>query len=337
MKRLGSIFGVIILVVVLAFSTAYSAEAAPKKYIYSHIMNTDHHFHDVSQVFVDNVAKASNGKVVIDYHRGGDLGDWISQLDQAMQGIIPMTLTWNNSELNPKLDLAILGFVADSWPAAKKVYGPNGLLMPEFEKMFDDLGLIVAGTVPNGFGVFVVRKGIKVPLNFPEDAKGFKMRIPQFVMGVTRYKALGFAPITIPFSELHTAMQTGTVDGRAYGPASEQPMFADILDAMVYTREHIDFTFFVISKKWYSKLPKEEQVWIMDSAKKACAYAWDNIERFEKEDIDECKKLGIKVVTLSPEQQAKYKAIVQKAEWPVFEKVAGKELMDKVKKASTVK
>lgn len=329
-------FGIFILTSILIFCCVCPAMAAPK-YIFSHIMNSDHHFHNVSQVFVDEIAKQSGGKISIDYHRGGDLGDWVSQLDQAMQGIIPMTLTWNNSELDPKLDLAILGFVADSWSKAKKIYGPNGLLIPEFQKIFDKLDLIVAGTVPNGFALFVVRKGVKIPYNYPQDAKGFKIRIPQFVTGIARYQALGFSPISIPFSELHTALQTGTVDGRAYGPASEQPMFADVLDAMVCTREHIDFTFFVISKKWYSKLPKEQQQWVMQSAQKACAYAWDNIEKFENEDIAECKNLGIKVVELSPEQQAKYKDLVVKAEWPVFEKIAGKELMDKVRKAASTK
>ncbi|MDY2985970.1 TRAP transporter substrate-binding protein DctP [Synergistes jonesii] len=324
----------LMLSVLLVVGTAF---AAPKTAIFSHIMNTDHHFHKVSEVFINSVKEESKGQFKIDYHRGGDLGDWVAQLDQAMQGIIPMTLTWNNSELDPKLDLAILGFVADNWADAKKIYGPGGLLIPEFEKMFDRLGLMIAGTVPNGFSLFVIRKGVKVPMNFPADARGIKIRIPQFATGIVRYKALGFSPVSIPFSELHTALQTGTVDARAYGPASEQPMFADVLDAIVCTREHIDFTFFVINKKWFNDMSQEEQGWIMKSAKKACAYAWDNAEKFDNDYLKECKDLKLKVVQLSPEQQEKYRDIVIKNEWPAFEKICGKELMDKVRQVTGIK
>lgn len=318
----------------MIFCISAPSFAAAKGHVLSHIMNSDHYFHRVSQVFINKLNELSGESMKIEYHLGGDLGDWTVQLDQAMQGIIPMTLTWNNSELDPKLDLAILGFVAEDWKSARRIYGPGGTLEPEFEKMFERLNLTVLGTVPQGFAGYVVRKGLKVPLNVPEDARGFKMRVPQFVMGIERYKALGFSPVTIPFSELHTALQTGSVDGRAYGPASEIRMFADILEAFVYTREHIDFTFLVANRKWLSQLSKDEQAWVKKAGSYASDWAWKNIEAEEKKKLEESKQLGVKVIRPNAEQMKKYKTLVRNAEWPIFEKIAGKELMDKVRKAA---
>lgn len=333
-KYISRLLLVALLAVVFAMQGAQFAPAEAKGHILSHIMNQDHFFHQVSQVYINKLDELSGGKMEIEYHLGGDLGDWVTQLDQAIQGIIPMTFTWNNSELDPRLDLAILGFVADDWDSARKVFGPNGLLEDAYVEIFDKLNLMMVGTVPNGFAGFVVRKGEKIPLNMPEDAKGFKIRIPQFVMGIERYKALGFSPVTIPFSELHTALQTGSVDGRAYGPAAEQPMFADVLEAFVFTREHLDHTFFIINKTWFKKLSEEEQGWVREAADFAVNWAWDNIKADEDAKLQECKDLGIKVVELDPEHQAEYKQIVRDAEWPLFEKIAGKELMDKVRAAA---
>lgn len=310
------------------------AQASETEFILSHIMPLEHIFHETSLVFIEKINELSGGKMKVQYHPGGDLGDWVTQFDQVIQGIIPMTMVWNLSELDPRLDLSILGFVVDDWDSAREVFGSDGMLESVYRDILKDLNLLMVGTVPNGFAGFVVRKGVNVPRNFPQDARGFKMRIPQFVMGIERYKALGFSPVTIPFSELHTALQMGTVDGRAYGPAGEQPMFADVVDAFVFTREHLDHVFFVISKKWFDQLTKQEQEWVWEAGEYASNWAWDNIEADEMAKIQECKDLGINVISLTPEQQKIYKQIVRDAEWPLFEKIAGKELMDKVRAAA---
>ncbi len=323
------------LVVLLTFQGATLANANQKEFILSHIMPQDHFFHEVSMVFIDKLDSLSGGAMKVRYHLGGDLGDWVTQFDQAMRGIIPMTMVWNLSELDPRLDLSILGFVADDWESAKMVFGPGGLLEETYRDILKDLNLMMVGTVPNGFAGFVVRRGVDVPKKFPEDARGFKMRIPQFVMGIKRYEALGFSPVTIPFSELHTALQTGTVDGRAYGPAGEQPMFADVLDAFVYTKEHLDHVFFVVSKSWFDKLSDKEKEWVWEAGVYASEWAWANIEADEEAKIEECKEKGIEIVMLSPEQQKQYKEIVRNAEWPLFEEITSKKLMDQVREAAS--
>jgi len=308
------------------------AHANEKEFVLSHIMPLDHFFHDVSEVFIKQISALSNDSMKVLYHPGGDLGDWTTQFDQAIQGIIPMTMVWNFSELDPRLDLSILGFVADNWETARAIFGPEGVLIDVYRDILIDLNLLMIGTIPNGFAGFTVRRGLTVPMNFPEDARGFKMRIPQFVMGVERYKALGFSPVIMAFSELHTALQTGAVDGRAYGPAGDITPFSDVLGTFVYTKEHLDHVFFVVSKLWFEKLSEQEQKWIWEAGKMAVEWAWINIETEEEEKLQECRDRNMDVITLSQEQQEKYKQIVRDAEWPLFEEIAGKEMMDKIKK-----
>ncbi|WP_028301389.1 TRAP transporter large permease subunit [Oceanospirillum beijerinckii] len=61
-----------------------------------------------------------------------------------------------------------------------------------------------------GFGSVAIRKGVgEVPTNFPEDAKGIKMRVPPVPIGIERFKNWGFTAVPMPFAELYTALQLG--------------------------------------------------------------------------------------------------------------------------------
>lgn len=66
------------------------AEAADS-FIFANAMNTDHVFHAISERYMAELAGQSG--IEIEYHPGGDLGDWTSLFEQAMQGVVPMTLT----------------------------------------------------------------------------------------------------------------------------------------------------------------------------------------------------------------------------------------------------
>ncbi|MDN3684976.1 hypothetical protein QW180_20955 [Vibrio sinaloensis] len=106
---------------------------------------------------------------------GGDLGDWQSQFEQTVDGVIPMTISFGASEFDKRLDLTWLGYVADDWNSAKQIYGLQGGMLNIYNDIFADIGLHALGIVPTGFGSMAIRKGVgKVPVEFPEDTKGLK-------------------------------------------------------------------------------------------------------------------------------------------------------------------
>lgn len=318
------------IVCTLGAKTASAAES----HILAHVMPTDHLFHKVSERFMDQLASDSAGKMKIEYHPGGDLGDWTTITEQVMRGAVPMTMTWANSELDPRLDVANLGYVADNWTTARKLYGPGSKMEKLFGDIYSDLGMVLLGTVPTDFTGFVVRKGLKVPVSVPTDTKGFKMRVPNFPMAIDRYQALGFSVVPMAFSEVHTALQTGGIDGRAYSPPSEVLMFRDVLEAYVYTRESFETTFWLANKKWFNSLSAEEQAWMKSSATKATNWAWDNAEKDSAGWFEKIRAAGIDVVELTPEQLSAYKQRVVTAEWPIMERLLGKNVMQDIKAAS---
>ena len=81
--------------VAIAAGGATAPASAAEKFIFAHPMNVDHVFHAISERYM--AALADNAAVELEYHPGGDLGDWTSLFEQAMQGVVPMTLTWASS------------------------------------------------------------------------------------------------------------------------------------------------------------------------------------------------------------------------------------------------
>lgn len=311
-----------------------TAQAAERGHILAHVMPTDHIFNAVSQEFMKKLDELSAGSVKIEYHPGGDLGDWATITEQVMQGAIPMTMAWSNSELDPRLDIANLGYVADDWASARKVYGPGSKMDKLFGEIYGGLYVELLGTLPTDFTGYVVRKGLDVPMNVPQDAKGFKIRVPNYPMAIDRYRALGFSVVPMAFSEVHTALQTGAIDGRAFSPPYEVLLFRDVLKAYVYTRESFEPTFWIASKAWLASLSDQERKWVREAADHATQWAWANAEAFSDGWLDKIRAAGIEVIEQTPEQAAAYKATVTKVEWPIMENLLGKQVMDELKETA---
>ena len=305
--------------------------------ILGHVMDTQHIFHQVSERFSTRLDELSGGAMNVDYHPGGDLGDWTSIVEQVSQGAVQMTMSWNHSELDPRWDVSVLGYVASDWEIGRKVYGPGSVMNGVYDGIMNDLGMVLLGTIPTDFTGFVVRKGVEVPTSFPGEAEGFKMRVPGMPMAIERYKATGFAPVPMAFSEVHTALQTGAIDGRAYSPPSEVLLFKDVVSAYVFTRENFEHTFWTANKRWFDGLSEEQQGWVRSAADEAVTWAWENAEAESPKWFAQMKEAGIEVVELTPEQLDAYRQQVTAVEYPYMEQIIGAEVMGQIKAAASGK
>ncbi len=310
---------------------ALQTAQAGDDFILAQAMTTDHIFHTSSQKFIEELKK-NGSSLEVDYHPGGDLGDWTSQFEQAMQGVIPMTMAWGASEFDNRLDLSWLGYVVDDWESARKAYGPGGPMLDVYNKILADMDLVALGTIPSGFGSMTIRKGVgKVPTSFPEDAKGIKLRVPPVPIAVERFNNWGFSAIPIPFSELYTSLQLGTVDGRTFGPAVEIWQMRDVLESYILTRDYFEHAFWLVNKDWWDDLPKEEQQKVRAAADETLAWVWQEAEAIDNGFLEKVRDYGIKIVELSPEEQAKAKQKLYEKEWPYMEEIVGSEIMAKMR------
>ncbi|MBY4677526.1 TRAP transporter substrate-binding protein DctP [Marinobacterium arenosum] len=305
--------------------------AADDSFILAHAYPSEHIFHQTSEKFREQLAKQGS-KLEIDYHPGGDLGDWTSLFEQSMEGVIPMTLTFGASEFDGRLDLTWLGYVVDNWDDARKVYGPNGEIQEVYNQILADLDLVALGTIPTGFGSMAIRKGIgKQPTSFPADAKGVKVRVPPVPIAIERFKNWGFTAVPMPYSELYTALQLGTVDGRAFGPAVEIWQMRDVLESYILTRDYFEHAFWLVNKSWYEELPAAERDKLNAAANATLQWVWSEAQSIDEGFLNQVREAGINVVELSPQELKTAKEKLYANEWPFMEKQVGPQIMNKVR------
>ncbi len=303
---------------------------AEEEFILAHAMNTDHVFHALSERFMAELGDKSG--VAIDYHPGGDLGDWVSLFEQSMQGVVPMTLTWASSDFDKRLDLIYLGYIVSNWEEAKTLYGPGAGMLDVYNDMLGDLGLHAVGIIPTDFGSVVIRKGVgKLPMNYPDEPAGMKIRVPGLSIAVDRFNNLGFAAVPIPLSEVHTALQLGTVDARSFSTAVETYTLRDVLEANILTNDYFEVAFWLVNKNWWDGLDDNVRNALQSAADSTIAWSWEEAERKSNEFLQKARDAGINVVELSDEQMSAAKRIVYEKEWPAMEAVVGKDTMDKIR------
>lgn len=312
------------------------AAQADDSFILAQAMNTDHIFHAASEQFMHEL-QAQNSPYTVEYHPGGDLGDWTSLFEQTMQGAIPMTITYGASEFDPRLDLTWLGYVVDSWESARKVYGPGGPMVDVYNRILEDNDLVSLGIIPTGFGSITIRKGVgKIPTNFPEDAKGIKMRVVPTPLAVERFNNLGFSAVPMPLAELYTALQLGTVDGRAFGASVEIWQMRDVLESYILTRDYFEHAFWLVNRDWWESLPEQERKAIQAAADATLNSVWDMAREIDENYLTKVRQHGIKVVDLTPEQMQKAKSSLYANEWPYMEEVVGTDIMKMMRKIAAI-
>ena len=210
-------------------------------------------------------------------------------------------------------------------------------MLEVYNDMLGDLGLHAVGIIPTDFGSVVIRKGVgKLPMNFPTDPGGMKIRVPGLSIAVDRFNSLGFAAVPIPLAEVHTALQLGTVDARAFSTAVETYTLRDVLEANILTNDYFEVAFWLVNKQWWAGLPDDVRGALQGAADGTIAWSWQEAKRKSDEFLQKARDAGINVVELSDEQMSAAKQIVYDKEWPAMESVVGKDIMDKIRSVAGV-
>ena len=168
---------------------------------------------------------------------------------------------------------------------------------------------------------------IPEPVNFPQDAKGIKIRVPAIQVGIERFKSLGFNPVPIPLSELYTALQLGTIDATGIQTPSDIWLIRDVVESYILTKDYFEHAFWVVNKSWLNKLSNEDREKLFTAAEKTMIKVWDEAQAVDANFLEKVEKSGIKIVKLTPEQDAQAKKLVYAHEWPFMEKALGPKIM----------
>ncbi|MDQ0135985.1 tripartite ATP-independent transporter DctP family solute receptor [Neorhizobium galegae] len=294
---------------VMLFAGTASAEVRAHTLKFAAANNKGHPQVTGMEKFAEIVKAKSGGKIEIKLFPGGVLGGDVQTVSALQGGVVEM-LVLNAGILssNVKAFGAVdLPFLFNSGEEADKVMdGPFGKSLAD---KLPATGLVGLAYWELGFRNLTNNRRAVTKL---EDIKGLKIRTLQSPIPIELFNSLGANAVPLPYTELYTALETGTVDGQ------ENP-FANIINAKFYevqkyltvTRHQYNPQIVLISKKFWDGLNDEEKGILQSAATEARDFQRKVSREADAKALDEIKKTGMQVTELSPAETQKIRDAVK--------------------------
>ncbi len=252
------------------------------------------HYGVGSTVFCDEIAKGTANRYTCQHFPSSALGGEREMIEAAQLGTQDLvnTSTGPLGNFVPEVKIFDIPFLFRSYDHARHTMdGPigQGVL-----KAMSAKGLIGLGWTENGFRHMT---NSKRAINSANDASGLKMRTMENKVHMAGYKTFGILPTPMPFPELFTALQQGTVDGQ------ENPIPVILASKFAQVQKHLSLTghvyspaVIILSPAVWNKLSDADKKVFTEAAVKAGAAQRKKVNDDEANGIAQLKKDGMQVV-----------------------------------------
>lgn len=271
MKRSGAL---IILLVVLALPVFASGQTAGIKetvitVAHVAVAGQYHPYNEGLKRMQEVLNQKTGGKITLKIFAGGSLSnDEKEMLTMIQAGSLDMAIVSPSplSTFEPTLSILGLPYIFKSLDHTEQVMG--GEVGRTLQEKLDPKGFhLLAWWIGKGFRS--VNTSTR-PINTPDDFKGLKIRVMQDPAYIDTFKAFGAIPVPISWGELHTALQTKTVDAHENDPqVIDEYKFIDFAKYFSLT-EHTSMPIaVVIGANKYKALGPEGQKALTEAAEAA--------------------------------------------------------------------
>lgn len=311
--------------VILLLAASIPTTTLAAKIKFGHIAPTFHGMSKGIDAFADYVREKTNGKIDIATFPQGQLGNERSMASQVQSGSMQIAAVTTAVLQNFVPEVAILDmpFLFPNRATAYAVLDDEAVK----EKVFSYLpkkGYVGIGWVENEIRDF---SNTKRPVRKPEDIKGLKVRVMQSPAYLDTFNQLGASTVGIPFTEVYTALQTGTID------AQENPLmtavlmkFPEVTKYVTNTQHALTECIILVNPAFWNRLSPEYQQIFREAANIATKVNRERNVEIKKNlpqlaiSIEEyCAQKGVEIINLTDAEREEFR----KAMIPVWDKYRG--------------
>jgi TRAP-type C4-dicarboxylate transport system substrate-binding protein len=263
--------------------------------------------------FADAIAEKTGSAVTVTLYPGGALGPGpLEQYNRVVQGVtdIAFGLPGYTAANFPKTLLTELPGVIDAETGTAQILANIDMLSKEYRRV---VLVSLWNNAPNL--LFMAEK----PVRSIEDIQGLKIRVPSRNAGLV-VEAWGATPVSMPAPEIYNAMQTGVIDGAMIDATTLKAFrLAEVTKHITMGMDTTISSFFLImNRDSFGDLTDAQQKTVLDAGREASINAHASWLRVADKTLsDFATTEGREVITLSPEEAAKFNA----ASAPVVKKV----------------
>ena len=249
---------------------------------FANIMPPDHPVNVRMREASATIKERTNGQVEIQVFPASQLGSDADMLSQLRSGGIDFFMN-SGLILSSLVPVAAINGVGFAFPDNAAVWkAMDGALGKHVASAIEKAGLVAFDRMwDNGF-----RQTLSAtkPIRTPADLTGFKIRVPPSPLWTALFKDLGASPVTIPWGETYTALQTKVADGL------ENPLagiyFAKMHEVGKFlsnTNHMWDGFWFVANRRSFQALPAAAQDIVRQTVNAAALKEREDVERLNQE------------------------------------------------------
>lgn len=255
---------------------------------------------DLAAQKIAEVAKQrSNGRINVKIFPGGQLGNFVSQMEAVRSGaqdVVWGSLAWLGNFIK---DYQILqmpyGFKSQE-QLDKFMDSPMG---QDLKKQLLDRGWFLAREHAAGLPKVMISKK---PIFTLDDLKGVKMRIPEYPIYVKAFEAMGTKPVRVTWGEAYLALAQGVSDAMECGFEFIYPSkFHEAAKYITWTYHLYDTRGAVMNPKRFNGMPKDLQQALMDGFIAGEKYYNEQMQVMKVDHAEKMLKQGVAIIHVNPE------------------------------------
>lgn len=281
--------------------------------------------------FADLVGQRTDGRITVSVFPAGQLGGDEAIGRELGRGSIDLAFVNPNSlvGLDPLFDFHILPYIATDYDAVDAIfYNPDGIIQQTLSATLERHGMKAIGYFENDFrGISNDRHTVASVA----DLQGLKLRVVPSQTLTLFFEKAGANVITLPFPELFTALQQGTVDGQENGAIlTWQSQFFETQDYFTVSNHSYVMSTITASEDLWDSLAEEDRQIFLQTAQEVGTKQVQRNREVREQALKELMEKGVEVTELTPEQFAEFRALGEQV-WEELTPVYGQERMDQLR------
>lgn len=301
MKKIIAI--VMVLVMVLSLAACGGKKADEKITLKINIGENEEHGQGVLiSTFKEQIEELSGGQIEVELYFSSSLYNADATLPAVKNGELEMTNTSFQLTADYYAPIAMFSspFLFQDYDHMHEVMSSQ-IGADLAEKVKEAAGYYPLGYYYNGSRQLNLTT--EEPVMTPADMEGVILRMPNAEAWIHVGEALGASVAPLAYSEVYTALQTGTIDAQDNPlPAVNTMKFYEVTKQISLTNHIVDAGMFVINGEVWDSMTEEQQGWMHEAAAVAIAACDEIMVNQEKELLSFFEEQGLVIV--NPDQAA---------------------------------
>lgn len=265
-----------------------------------------------AEEFAKRISEKTDGKITVEPYEYGGLGTETDQVAALQGGAVELAVMSPGFTGNMVMEgqiFALHFLFPDSVEKTQEILNTSEALNVDLVKQYETHGITPLAFWTEGAMAWTSNDGLRAPADF----KGFNMRIQESPLMQESYKAYGASPQALPWGELYTALDRGTVDGQ------ENPVFFiydaafhEVQDTVTLSNHNNYVAMTTVNTDWYNSQPENVQKLISETVDEMQDWVYDEQNRQNAEYLEEMKNdtdNPTEIIELTEEQREEFRKL----------------------------